>query len=170
MTELIELDLLKGYWQVPLTSRALDISAFVTPDNFVKYTVMPFGMCNAPAAFQRLVNSVFADVPNCTAYLDDVVIHSSTWSDHLSTLKSVFQWLENASLTLNLAKCEFGKATVTDLGKQMGRGQVHPVTGKVEAIVAFLAPTTRHQLRRFLGMSYIKSSKRHQFLDLKMYG
>ena len=73
---------------------------------------MPFGMCNAPATFQRLVNIVFADVPNCTAYLDDVVIHSSTWSDHLSTLKRVFQWLENASLTLNLAKCEFGKATV----------------------------------------------------------
>uniref|UniRef100_A0A8K9UAB6 Gypsy retrotransposon integrase-like protein 1 n=1 Tax=Oncorhynchus mykiss TaxID=8022 RepID=A0A8K9UAB6_ONCMY len=135
-----KLDLLKGYWQVPLTSRASDISAFVTPDNFVQYTVMPFGMCNAPATFQRLVNIVFADLPNCTAYLDDVVIHSSTWSDHLSTLKSVFQRLENASLTLNLAKCEFGKATVTYLGKQVGRGQVRPITGKVEAIVAFPAP------------------------------
>ena len=113
---------------------------------------MPFGMCNAPATFQRLVNIVFEDVPNCTAYLDDVVIHSSTWSDHLSTLKSVFQRLEKASLTLNLAKCEFGKATVTYLGKQVGRGQVRPVTGKVEAIVAFPAPTTRRQLSRFLGM------------------
>uniref|UniRef100_A0A673Y3Q0 ribonuclease H n=1 Tax=Salmo trutta TaxID=8032 RepID=A0A673Y3Q0_SALTR len=147
-----KLDLLKGYWQVPLTSRASDISAFVTPDNFVQYSVMPFGMCNAPATFQRLVNIVFADVPNCTAYLDDVVIHSSTWSDHFATLKSVFQRLANASLTLNLAKCEFGKATVTYLGKQVGRGQVRPVTGKVEAIVAFPAPTTRRQLRRFLGM------------------
>ena len=60
-------------------------------------------MCNAPATFQRLVNIVFADVPNCTAYPDDVVIHLSNWSDHLSTLRSVFQRLENASLTLNLA-------------------------------------------------------------------
>jgi hypothetical protein len=53
-----KLDLLKGYWQVPLTSQASDISAFVTPDNFIQYTVMPFGMCNAPATFQRLVNFV----------------------------------------------------------------------------------------------------------------
>lgn len=147
-----KLDLLKGYWQVPLTSRASDISAFVTPDNFLQYTVMPFGMRNAPATFQRLVNTVFADVPNCTAYLDDVVIHSSTWSEHLASLKMAFQRLESASLTLNLAKCEFGKATVTYLGKQVGRGQVRAITGKVEAIIAFPAPSTRRQLRRFLGM------------------
>jgi hypothetical protein len=50
---------------------------------------MPFGMCNAAATFQRPVNIVFADVPNCTAYLDDVVIYLSTWSDHLATLKCV---------------------------------------------------------------------------------
>ena len=147
-----KLDLLKGYWQVPLTSRASEISAFVTPDNFVQYTVMPFGMCNAPATFQRLVNIVFAGVANCTAYLDDVVIHSSSWAEHVSTLELVFKRLERASLTLNLAKCEFGKATVTYLGKQVGRGQVRALTGKVEAIVAFPAPTTRRQLRRFLGM------------------
>uniref|UniRef100_A0AAY5KLN0 ribonuclease H n=1 Tax=Esox lucius TaxID=8010 RepID=A0AAY5KLN0_ESOLU len=147
-----KLDLLKGYWQVPLTPRASDISAFVTPDNFVQYTVMPFGMCNAPATFQRLVHIVFADVPNCTAYLDDVVVHSPTWSDHLSTLEMVLQRLEKASLTLNLAKCEFGKATVTYLGKQVGGGQVRPIGSKVEAIASFPAPTTRRQLRRFLGM------------------
>lgn len=147
-----KLDLLKGYWQVPLTPRASDISAFVTPDNFVQYTVMPFGMCNAPATFQRLVNIVFEDIPNCTAYLDDVVIHSPTWDEHLSTLRLVFHRLENASLTLNLAKCEFGKATVTYLGKQVGRGQVRPIASKVEAIVSYPAPKTRRQLRRFLGM------------------
>ncbi len=147
-----KLDLLKGYWQVPLTLRASDISAFVTPDNFVQYTVMPFGMCNAPATFQRLVNIVFDDIPTCTAYLDDVVIYSPTWAEHLSTLRLVFQRLENASLTLNLAKCEFGKATVTYLGKQVGRGQVRPIASKVDAIASYPAPKTRRQLRRFLGM------------------
>lgn len=147
-----KLDLLKGYWQVPLTSRASDISAFVTPDNFLQYNVMAFGMRNAPATFQRLVNIVLGEVPNCTAYLDDLVIHSATWSDHISTLTDVFQRLEKASLTLNLAKCDFGKATVTYLGKKVGRGQVRPVAAKVEAIASFPAPTTRRQLRRFLGM------------------
>ena len=60
-----KLDLLKGYWQVPLTPEASDISAFVTPDNFLQYTVMAFGLKNAPATFQRLINNVVGDVPGC---------------------------------------------------------------------------------------------------------
>ncbi len=61
-TYISKLDMLKGYWQVPLTPHASNISAFVTPDSFLQYTVMPFGMCNAPATFQRLVNKVLGDV------------------------------------------------------------------------------------------------------------
>lgn len=66
-----KLDLLKGYWQVPLTTRSSELSAFVTPDIFLQYTVVPFGLKNSPATFQRLVNTVLAGVPNCIAYLDD---------------------------------------------------------------------------------------------------
>lgn len=58
----IKLDMLKGYWQIPLTCQASEISAFVTPESFLQYTVMPFGLCNAPATFQRLVNKVLGDV------------------------------------------------------------------------------------------------------------
>ena len=64
-----KLDLLKGYWQVPLTARAKEISAFVTPDGLWTYAVMAFGMRNAPSTFQRLVNLVLADISNCEAYL-----------------------------------------------------------------------------------------------------
>lgn len=81
-----KLDLLKGYWQVPLTQRAREISAFVTPDDFCEYTVMAFGMRNAPATFQRLVNRVLTGVACCEAYLDDVVIYSSTWPQHVAQL------------------------------------------------------------------------------------
>ena len=147
------LDLLKGYWQVPLTSRALDISAFVTPDHFLQYTVMAFGMRNAPATFQRLMQLVLGDVPCCNVYLDDVVVYSDTWADHLASLNVVFQRLVEASLTLNLAKCEFGKATVTYLGKQVGHGQVRPVDAKITAVLSYPVPTTRRELRRFLGMT-----------------
>ena len=104
-----KLDMLKGYWQVPLTQRASEISAFVTPDKFLQYTVMPFGLCNAPATFQRLVNKVLGDVSNCKAYLDDIVVYSNDWVGHIATLREVFKRLSAASLTLNLAKCEFGK-------------------------------------------------------------
>lgn len=74
-----KLDLLKGYWQVPLTERAKEISAFVTPDAFLQYTVMPFRVRNAPATFQRLFNTVLAGIHGCEAYLDDIVIYSTTW-------------------------------------------------------------------------------------------
>ncbi|CAI5669654.1 unnamed protein product [Oreochromis niloticus] len=148
-----KLDLLKGYWQVPLTPRASDISAFVTPDHFMQYTVMAFGMKNAPATFQRLMQLVLGDVPRCNVYLDDVVIYTDTWEEHVAILQSVFQRLAEATLTLNLAKCEFAKATVMYLGKQVGFGQVRPVEAKVEAILSYPAPATRRELKRFLGMT-----------------
>jgi len=68
-------------------------------------------------------------------------------------LHTVFERLEKATLTLNLAKCEFARATVTYLGKEVGQGQVRPVAAKVSAINEFSIPTTRRELRRFLGMA-----------------
>lgn len=81
-----KIDLLKGYWQIPLTFRAKEISAFVTPDHFLQYTAIAFGLRNAPATFQRLINGVLDGVPNCEAYLDDLVIHSATWPLHMAHL------------------------------------------------------------------------------------
>uniref|UniRef100_A0A671WFH3 Gypsy retrotransposon integrase-like protein 1 n=1 Tax=Sparus aurata TaxID=8175 RepID=A0A671WFH3_SPAAU len=147
-----KLDLLKGYWQVPLTARASAISAFVTPDHFLQYNVMAFGLRNAPATFQRLMHLVLGDVPACNVYLDDVVVYSDSWADHVSTLSEVFRRLATASLTLTLAQCEFAKATVTYLGKRVGHGQVRPVDAKVQAVVSYPVPSTRRELRQFLGM------------------
>ncbi len=122
-----KLDLLKGYWQVPLTSRASEISAVVTSDHFLQYRRMAFGMRNTPAIFQHLMRIVLAGLENCEAYLDDIVVYSCDWEQHLISLYSVFERLSDASLTLNLAKCEFSKAVVTYLGKCGGQGQVRPV-------------------------------------------
>lgn len=138
---------------MPLTPRASEISAFVTPDNFLQYSVMAFGMRNAPATFQRLMRHVLSGVTNCEAYLDDVVIYSASWEDHLNSLNQVFSRLSEASLTLNLVKCEFAKAVVTYLGKKVGQGQVRPVEEKVAAILNFPIPTNKRELRRFLGMA-----------------
>uniref|UniRef100_A0A1A8MG90 ribonuclease H n=1 Tax=Nothobranchius pienaari TaxID=704102 RepID=A0A1A8MG90_9TELE len=147
-----KIDLLKGYWQVPLTAAASEISAFVTPDVFLQYTVMPFGMRNAPATFQRLINKVTAGLTNCSAYLDDIVIHTSSWKEHIATLTELFKRLAAARLTVNLAKCEFVKATVSYLGKQVGHGCVRMLKDKVRSISDFPVPKTRRELRRFLGV------------------
>ena len=109
-------DLLKGFWQVLLTDQAKEISAFVTPNGLYQYKVMPFGMKNSPATFQRLINQVTTGLPGCEAYIDDVVICTDTWTQHLETMRKFFERLYEAKLTINLSKSEFGQATVTFLG------------------------------------------------------
>ena len=123
-------DMLKGYWQVPLTQRARK---------------MPFGMKNAPATFQRMVNKLVRDIDGCEGYIDDVVIYSDNWSDHICQIKRFFQ-----KLTINLMKSEFGKATVKHLGHIVGKGQVRPLDAKIQTIAKFPIPTSRKELARFL--------------------
>ena len=146
-------DMLKGYWQVPLTQRAREISAFVTPSGLYQYKVMPFGMKNAPATFQRMVNKLVQDIDGCEGYIDDVVIFSDNWSDHIRQIKRFFQIMREAKLTINLMKSEFGKATVKYLGHIVGQGRVRPLDAKIQTIVKFPIPTSRKELARFLGMA-----------------
>ena len=146
-------DMLKGYWQVPLTQRAREISAFVTPSGLCQYKVMPFGMKNAPATFQRMVNKLVRDIDGCEGYIDDVVIFSDNWSDHIRQIKCFFQIMREAKLTINLMKSEFGKATVKYLGHIVGQGQVRPLDAKIQTIVKYPIPTSRKELARFLGMA-----------------
>ena len=146
-------DMLKGYWQVPLTQRAREISAFVTPSGLYQYKVMPFGMKNASATFQRMVNKLVRDIDGCEGYIDDVVIFSDNWSDHIRQIERFFQIMREAKLTINLMKSEFGKATVKYLGHIVGQGQVRPLDAKIQTIAKFPIPTSRKELARFLGMA-----------------
>ena len=109
-------DLLKGFWQVPLTDRAKEVSAFATPNGLYQNKVMPFGMKNSPATFQLLVNNVICGLDGCDAYIDDVIIYSDSRSDHLKRTRKFSDQLSKAKLTVNLAKTEFRHATVTFLG------------------------------------------------------
>ena len=146
-------DLLKGFWQVPLTDTAKEVSAFATPNGVYQYNAMPFGMKNSPATFQRLVNNVICGLDGCDAYIDDAVIYSDSWSDHLQRIRKFLDRLSKAKLTLNLAKTEFCHATVTFLGHLVGQGQVKPLEAKVNAISEFPVPKCKRQLMRFLGMA-----------------
>ena len=84
----------------------------MTPDGLYQYKVMPFGMKNAPATFQLLINNVIADVPGCEVYIDDMTIYSDTWSSHLSQVRKFFDNLKAANLTVHLSKSTFGHAQV----------------------------------------------------------
>ena len=132
-----------------LSERAKEISAFATPYGLYQYKVMPFGMKNAPATFQRLINRLIADIDGCEAYIDDVIIYSNTWETHLEIMRKFLQRLREASLTINLIGC----GHVTYLGHIVGQGKVKPISAEIEAISAFPQPSTKKQVMRFLGMA-----------------
>ncbi|KAL1248722.1 hypothetical protein QQF64_022040, partial [Cirrhinus molitorella] len=114
---------------------------------------------NAPATFQRLMNKVVLGLEGVAVYLDNVVVFSDSWDQHLSHIENLFARLEEAGLTVNLAKCEFAKATVTYLGKVVGQGCVRPIWAKVEAINRFPPPSTKKELMRFLGLEAFEAAK-----------
>ena len=154
-------DLLKGYWQVPLTERAKRVSAFVTQKGLYQYKVMPFGMKNAPVTFQRLVNQLIGDLEGCGGYIDDIIVYGDTWEQHILRIRALLERLVQAQLTVNLSS-EFAHAHITYLRHVVGQGHVGPVTAKVEAVMNFPAPVNRKELMRFLGMSgYYRKFCRH---------
>ncbi|KAJ1217927.1 hypothetical protein NDU88_005514 [Pleurodeles waltl] len=147
-------DLTSGYWQIALTEGAKERSAFSTPDGHFHFNVMPFGMKNAPATFQRLVNQVLAGLDEFSAaYLDDIAVFSSTWEEHLQHLWRVLEALQKAGLTIKASKCQIGQDSVVYLGHQVGSGQVAPLQPKIDTILAWEPPKTQTEVRAFLGLT-----------------
>ena len=146
-------DMTKGYWQVPLSPRAQKVSSFVTSDGLFECKVMPFGLKNAAATFQRLMNKVIANIKNCLVYIDDVIIFSDTWEEHVQLIKEFFCAVREAGLVLNLTKSDFACGKVTYLGHEVGKGIVAPRRAKVCAIDEFPIPTNRKQVMQFLGLA-----------------
>ncbi|XP_034565104.1 uncharacterized protein LOC117830889 isoform X1 [Notolabrus celidotus] len=151
---LTTLDLCKGYWQVPLTEQSRKLTAFRTPWGLFQFTVLPFGLHGAPATFQRLMDQVLSDFSGfAAAYLDDIVIYSNTWEEHLEHLQAVMDRIHSAGLTVNPSKCVFAAAETEYLGHIIGNGVIRPQVSKIQAMESCPLPQTRKQLRSFLGMA-----------------
>ncbi|XP_038133737.1 uncharacterized protein LOC119778540 [Cyprinodon tularosa] len=151
---LTTIDLSKGYWQVPLTKQSQELTAFRTPWGLFEFTVLPFGLHGAPATFQRLMDQVLSGLSAFTcAYLDDFVVFSATWEEHVHHLKEVLDRLRLAGLTINPAKCALARTEIQYLGYTIGGGTLKPQVDKINAIASCPLPQTRKQLRSFLGMA-----------------
>ncbi|XP_075775856.1 uncharacterized protein LOC142826672 [Pelodiscus sinensis] len=104
------LDLTRGYWQIPLTPTSREKTAFSTPFGLYHFTRMPFGLHGAAATFQRLMDRVLREQGRwAAAYIDDIVVYSQTWGEHLQHVGAVLQALREAGLTANPRKCRFGE-------------------------------------------------------------
>jgi Reverse transcriptase (RNA-dependent DNA polymerase)/RNase H-like domain found in reverse transcriptase len=101
-------------------------------------------------SFQRLMDSLTADLQNAFSYLDDVIV-ASTPEDHAAALGSVLQWLKDSGLVLNLEKCQFGLSEVNFLGHKVTADGIQPLTDHVEAVQVFPRPSDKKGLQRFLG-------------------
>jgi hypothetical protein len=138
-------------------------SAFVTYFGLYEFVRMPFGMCNAPATFQPLMGTVLTNLlwKECFAYLDDVLVSSPNFDDHLKSLQKVFDHIWEAGLHLKAQKCHFLRTSVKYLGHVITLEGIHPDPAKREKIANFPQPTNIHEVRSFLGLaSYYCSVER----------
>ena len=148
------LDLTRGYWQVPVAEDDRHKTAFITPFGLYQFTKMPFGLQGAPATFQRMMDRLIQGLQGfASAYLDDLVIYSDSWEDHLQHLREVLQRLKDAGLTAKPKKCQFAMKQCSYLGHIVGNGVVQPELDKVEAVRSFTIPQTKTNVRAFLGLT-----------------
>ena len=147
-----KLDLTKGYYQIPVRETDIPKTCFICHRGRFEFTRMPFGVKNAPAIFQELMQNILHDTTVfATAYMDDVVIHSSSWENHVSHIRAVLDRLKAANLTVNLSKCVWGGKTMTFLGHDVGAGRMSLPAHRVEALAKYERPLTKRGLVAFLG-------------------
>ncbi|XP_071503098.1 uncharacterized protein [Diadema antillarum] len=147
-----KIDLAKGYWQVPLTENAKELTAFVTSDGLYQFSTMPIGLVNAPASLSRIMRDLLRGLSNVDNFIDDILIHTATFEEHIVTLNEVLRRLRQANLTARPTKCFIGYRSVEFLGHCVGQGELRPVQDKVKAVKNAPRPRTKKQLRSFLGL------------------
>jgi hypothetical protein len=133
------IDLAAGYWQVEMTEEDKAKTAFVSHVGLFQFTKMPFGLCNAPSTFQRLMESVLAGLTweECLVYLDDIIIYARNFNEHLERLKHVFERLRDGGLKIKLDKYKFLVEEVKYLGHTVTKYGVKPDNKKIECIEAW---------------------------------
>ena len=165
------LDLISGYHQVPMTERAQEKSAFITPQmspSHWEYIYMPFGLMGAPATFQRLVDTMLRGIQynNVLAYLDDIVVIGQTVAECCRDLEKVFERIRTAKLKLKPSKCELFKTTITYLGHVVSAQGIQTDPKKVHAIKDWAIPLYVTDVRGFLGFCNYYKKFIANYIDL----
>ena len=148
------MDLISGYWQIKLPKEEQEKCAIITSQGLFQPTRMPQGLCNAPATFQRAMDTILGDLKlSCVlVYLDDINVFSRTFSEHLEHLEQVFRRLAAANLKIKPRKCQFFKDQLEYLGFVIDARGLRPQPAKIEAISKMKQPESKRDIQVFLGM------------------
>ena len=146
------LDLRAGYHHIKLTTDLIPKTAFTSPFGKYEYVKVPFGLAQALAYFQELMTGVLKDLAFAMAYLDDIIIYSFTPEEHLQHIRTVFEKLHHAKLSMKLSKCHFFTKKIQYLEHILGVEGIKPVPAKTEAIKAIHPPVNPKQVHAFLGL------------------
>ena len=147
------LDLRSGYYHIGLTDSAKPKSAFVISSlGKYQFNRVPFGLAQAPAYFQKLINDVLRGCNFAMGYLDDIIIYSRNDKEHLEHLEKIFKRLKAAGLKLKLEKCCFFKKHIQYLGHLISAEGIQPLPEKLESIAKMPAPKTPKEVKQFLGL------------------
>lgn len=149
------LDLASGYWQVKVDDQDKEKTAFTTPMGLFEFQRMPFGLCNGPATFQRLMESCLGEqnYQSLLIYLDDVIVFAADFETHLDRLDFVFSRLSAQGLKLRPDKCKLLRSSVHYLGHIVSESGIAPDPDKVTAVQHWKVPTSPTELRAFLGLA-----------------
>lgn len=146
-------DMCSGYWQVEVAEADKPKTAFVTKYGLYEHNRMAFGLCNAPATFQRMIQLVLGDLlwKSALAYLDDVIVVGKEFSEHLDNLEKVLCKFRHYKLKLKPRKCDFFQREVAFLGRVVSVHGIAMDPGKVEKVLQWSVPKNPRELMSFLG-------------------
>lgn len=149
------MDLAAGYWQVEIDPRDRSLTAFSAASGHYQFNVMSFGLTNAPATFERLMERVLAGLQweICLVYLDDIIVMASSFDQHLERLEIVFSRLRAAGLKLKPKKCNFFRSEVLYLGHYVTASGLSTDPEKVNRVKNWQTPRTLKEVRAFLGLA-----------------
>ena len=150
------IDIKDAYHHVPMAASSRAATAFVTPEGLFEWLRMPFGLCNAPATFQRYVDNSLRDLigRSCAAFFDDCLVFSNgTLEDHITKVKEVLERLSKAGLEANYKKCKFAYTELLFVGHIVSRGTIRPDPSKLDAVKLFPTPKNVTEVKSFLGLT-----------------
>ena len=149
------LDLGKAFWQVPLSESSKEKAAIITQTGIYEFQTMPFGLAGAPATFQSLMMKVLKGVAwkFALCYVDDVIIYSKTFDEHLNHISEVFDRIRQARLKLSPNKCSFAKSKLRYLGHVISKSGIEADQNKVEKVRNLVPPKDQKGVKSLLGLT-----------------